>query len=154
MWSQRTATSQTWRSPLAGNRTGSAAQLRLDGCFLSPGLHTGQVHVTVELLAAAPPADPSWEEVVECSFSQQANSLLLREWGQEAQYPLCIPQGTYRVRYSARSMLGDWQLTDGDGPMQSYLLQFWAAPPNADLVIKVTGECAKYWHGEVSRQRK
>ncbi|MBK1718134.1 hypothetical protein [Thiocystis violacea] len=137
-----------------GQSNGICGAAQTGRLFLITGIHTGHVHVTVELLDAAPLADPSWEEIVECSFAQHANALLLREWGQEAEYPLDIPQGTYRVRYSARSMLGDWQLTDDDGPMQVYLLQFWPAPRNADVVTKVSGECARYWHGEMSKTRE
>lgn len=137
-----------------GQSNGICGAAQAGRLFLVTGIHTGHVHVTVELLDGEPPADPSWEEIVECSFAHEQKHLLLREWGQESELPLNIPQGTYRVRYSARSMLADWQLINDDGPLQLYRLQFWLAPPQADVVLKVFGECAKYWHAEMSKPRE
>ncbi len=122
--------------------------------FLITGIHTGTVHLTVERAESEPPVDPSWEEVVECSFKHRQESLLLREWWvAEAGYPLSLPVGTYRARYCAKSMLADWQLADGDGPLQTYLLQFWPAQQRTDEVVRVSGECAQYWHAEVRKGR-
>ncbi len=121
--------------------------------FLVTGIHTGTVRLTVEHAESEPPIDPLWEEVVECSFKHEHNHLLLREWGAEAEYPLQLPVGTYRARYCAKSMLADWQLLNDDGPIQTYLLQFWPAHHRVDEVLRVSGECAQYWHAEVRKGR-
>ena len=139
---------------LAGQTNGICGAAQSGRLFLITGIHTGSVQLTVEHLANMPPADDSWEEVVECSFTHGASSLFLREWAAEAEYKLDLPRGTYRVRYCAKSMLADWQLQDGDGPLQLYLLQFWPEQTRADGVLKVTGECAQYWHSEPRKSRQ
>lgn len=138
---------------LRGQSNGICGAAQRGRLFLVTGIHTGTVHLTVEHTDVEPSLDPTWEEVVECSFEHERHSLLLREWAAEAEYPLALPTGTYRVRYCAKSMLADWQLLDGDGPLQTYLLQFWPANNRADEVIKVSGECATYWHAEVRKVR-
>jgi hypothetical protein len=138
---------------LRGQSNGICGAAQPGRLFLITGIHTGVVHVTLEQADVEPPVDDCWDEIVECSFTHRASRLFLREWAAEAEYPLNFPTGSYRVRYSARSMLADWQLVAGDGPLQTYLLQFWPAPPRADALVKVTGECAQYWHNEVAKAR-
>ena len=135
----------------AGQSNGICGAARAGRLFLITGIHTGSVHVTVEHVDAKPPLDDSWEEIVECSFIHSASTLILREWAAEAECQLGIQPGTYRVRYCAKCMLADWQLHDGDGPLQVYLLQFWPEQAGPDTVLKVTGECAQYWHSEARK---
>jgi hypothetical protein len=139
---------------LAGQSNGICGAAQSGRLFIITGIHTGSVHVTVERLSNEPPVDDSWEEIVECSFTHSASSLFLREWAAEAEYKLDLAPGTYRVRYCAKSMLADWQLQDGDGPLQVYLLQFWPEKARADEVLKVTGECAQYWHSEPRKRHQ
>lgn len=137
------------RASFRGQSNGICGAARQGSLFLITGLSQGTVRVTVELAQAEPPRDEAWEEVVECAFAHEAARLFLSEWERERRQPLALPRGAYRVRYGAKSMLDDSQ-ADEDGPVQEYLLQFWPAPPSRDEVIKVSGDCARYWHGEVA----
>lgn len=127
---------------------GAAQQGRL---FLVTGLHTGTVHLTVALCESEPPIDPSWEEVVECSFEHSGGPAQICEWGGERAHPLRLSATAYRVRYCAKSMLAEWELTSDEGPLQHYSLQFWPAAIQPDRVIKVSGQCANYWHSEARK---
>ncbi len=93
----------------AGQSNGICGAARAGRLFLITGIHTASVHVTIEHLDAKPPVDDTWEEIVECSFTHNASTLVLREWAAEAEYQLSIQPGTYRVRYCAKCMLADWQ---------------------------------------------
>jgi hypothetical protein len=56
--------------------------------FLTTGLHTGRVEVTVELLDAPAPVSDEWEDVVEVSFRPAAEKVHLVQWAGEASWPL------------------------------------------------------------------
>lgn len=137
------------RSAFRGQSNGICGASRKGSLFLITGLTQGTVCVTIELAQAEPPRDEAWEEIVECAFAHEAPRLFLSEWEVERRQPLALPRGAYRVRYGAKSMLDDSQAGE-DGPVQEYLLQFWPAPPSRDEVVKVSGDCARYWHGEVA----
>jgi hypothetical protein len=139
---------------LGGQVNGICGASQEGHLFLVTGLHTGLVRLTVTLHENEPDLDPSWEEVVEVPFPHMADKLALVEWGSDDGHDLSIPPGTYRARYSARSMLGDWQITEQNAPTQTYSLDFWPAPLAPDAIIRVTGECAKYWHSEAAKNRE
>lgn len=139
---------------LRGQVNGICGSSQEGHLFLVTGLHTGLVRFTIRLHDTEPPVDTSWDEVVEVSFAHMKDRLALVEWGSEDGHELQIPPGTYRVRYSARSMIGDSQITEQNSPAQSYALDFWPAPLAADAIIRVTGECAKYWHSEAAKNRE
>lgn len=150
---------------LAGNReTDLAASFRgqvngLCGAavpgqlFLITGLHTGHVGFTVDICAAWPVVDDSWEEIVEVSFTVAVADVSLQEWGGRAAYSLPLHAANYRVRYCARGMQHGHDLDtsqDDDRPADSYSLAFWPAPPAPDQVVKQTSEIAAYWHATAS----
>ncbi|GAB4051063.1 hypothetical protein [Catellatospora paridis] len=118
--------------------------------FLMTGTHTGRVGFTVALhRREPPPPDESWEDAVEASFRTDGTELGLAEWGGAGWYPLHLPDGDYRVRYCGRGMAQGQQggmPQDGEPPHDSYLLQFWPAPPAADRVLRETTAQAAYWH--------
>ncbi|HJQ47318.1 MAG TPA: hypothetical protein VJ870_13535 [Amycolatopsis sp.] len=117
--------------------------------FLTTGLHTGNVEVTVELLDAPPPVREDWEEDVEASFRPQSDSVHLMQWAGEASWPLALDQVDYRVRYCASGMdqarAKDTRLA-GQPLLDRYLLQLWPAPVAADAVVRQTSASAAYWH--------
>ncbi|MFH9044795.1 hypothetical protein ACH4FA_36510 [Streptomyces sp. NPDC017966] len=117
--------------------------------WLRTGLHTGNVGFTVEVHDEAPALDPVWEDVVEVSFRPLSERTSLVQWAGEAVWDLDLARTDYRVRYCARGMDEGRELdTRGDGKPQtdSYLLQFWPAPPSPDRVIRQTSRNAAYWH--------
>ncbi|GAA2975140.1 hypothetical protein [Actinokineospora diospyrosa] len=117
--------------------------------FLITGLHTGEVHLTVELHDEQVPVTDEWEEVVEVSFRPETESVHLVQWAGEASWPLPLPQVDYRVRYCASGMdaASDQDSRLDDEPrFDRYLLQFWPGPPAPDVVVRETSESAAYWN--------
>lgn len=112
--------------------------------FLVTGLHTGEVDFAVELHDVPPPVDDAWEEVVEVSFRPSGPAALVA-WAGEESWPLELAQVDYRVRYCAAGM-DEGRDADDEPSGERYVLQFWPAPPEADRVVKVTGEHAAHWH--------
>lgn len=123
--------------------------------FLSTGLHTGDVKVTVELLDAPPPVGEDWEDVVEVSFRPQAEVRLMR-WAGEQSWPLALEPTDYRVRYCASGMdasSAEDTRADGEPLVDRYLLQLWPASPTTDVIVRQTSEKAVTWHGYARKLR-
>ncbi|MFI1423106.1 hypothetical protein ACH4VX_35150 [Streptomyces sp. NPDC020731] len=117
--------------------------------WLHTGLHTGNVGFAVEVHDEAPALDPVWEDVVEVSFHPVSERTSLVQWAGEAAWDLDLTRTDYRVRYRARGMDEGRELdtrVDGEPQTDSYLLQFWPAPPSPDRVIRQTSRNAAYWH--------
>lgn len=117
--------------------------------FLTTGLHTGGVEVTVEVLDAPAPVGDTWEDVVEVSFRPATDSVHLVQWAGEKSWPLTLERIDYRVRYCASGMdrahAEDTRLA-GEPLLDRYLLQLWPATAAADVVVRQTSACATYWH--------
>ena len=117
--------------------------------FVTTGLHTGDVGLTVELVAEEPPVDDAWEDVVEASWRVSDGDVAVVEWAGEDRHPVDLPVAWYRVRLSARG-LDDARAVDTSEasapPVDEYLLTFWPAPPAPDAVVRTTSESAAYWH--------
>lgn len=116
------------------------------------GLHTGSVPLRVEALAAAPPLDDAWEDVVEVPLFAPDREYMLSAF--EEFHEVTLPQvGSLRARWSAQGMdaarEADNRL-DGESALDAYLLQLWPAPPAPDVVLRQTARSAAYWH-EVAR---
>ncbi|MFE4263719.1 hypothetical protein [Streptomyces sp. NPDC056883] len=117
--------------------------------WLITGLHTGNIAFDVEVHDEEPALDPVWEDVVEVSFHPVSESTGLAEWAGEAAWDLNLTRTDYRVRYCAQGMDEARNLdtrASGEPQADSYLLQFWPAPPRADRVIRQTSQHAAYWH--------
>ncbi|MFD5872119.1 hypothetical protein [Streptomyces sp. NPDC060322] len=117
--------------------------------WLITGLHTGNVGFAVEVHDEDPPLDPVWEDVVEVSFHPVSERTSLVQWAGEAAWDLNLARIDYRVRYCAQGMDEGRKLdtrVSGEPQADSYLLQFWPAPPRADRVIRQTSQNAAYWH--------
>lgn len=109
---------------------------------LVTGTHTGVVPFRIELHSTEPALDPTWEEVVEVSFATRSDRAFLAGlMGQEFAFPL--PRGDYRVRYCAHAF---GAATHSDEVRDSYLLQFWPAPPAPGRIVVQTSAAAEAWH--------
>jgi hypothetical protein len=132
-----------------GQKNGLCGAAVPGALFLVTGLHTGDVALRVEAHDTTPPSDDAWEDVVEVSFTPGSDDVTLEQFGGMGTTQLELKPGDYRVRYSARGMDAGKEadtLDDDAEPVDSYLLQFWPAPPAPDAVIKQTSEQAAYWH--------
>ncbi|WP_432741927.1 hypothetical protein H7827_01290 [Streptomyces sp. JH002] len=133
----------------AGQNTGLCGAAAPGALWLSTGLHTGNVGFVVEVHDAEPALDPVWEDVVEVSFHPLSERTLLMEWAGEATWDLGLARTGYRVRYCARGMDEGRRLdsrVSGEPQADSYLLQFWPAPPGADRVVRQTSREAAHRH--------
>ncbi|SNY41012.1 hypothetical protein [Paractinoplanes atraurantiacus] len=99
-------------------------------------LHTGEVHVRVELYAAEPALGDEWRDVVEVLYTTTAEDLALGGFDSSVG-PVDLPPGVYRARYCAADMRGE----------DRYLLQFWPAT-GVDRIVRQGSDYAAYWHRE------
>ncbi|MFH9862893.1 hypothetical protein [Streptomyces sp. NPDC017202] len=137
------------REAFAGQSGGLCGAAVPGVLWLSTGLHTGDVGFVVEVHDAPPPLDPAWEDVVEVSFRPVSERTHLVQWAGEAAWDLDLTPTDHRVRYCARGMdegrERDTRVT-GEPQADSYLLQFWPAPPRPDRVIRQTSQHAARRH--------
>jgi hypothetical protein len=129
-----------------GQKNGLCGAAVPECLWLITGLHTGGVQFCVELHERAPADLDYWDDVVEVSFSV-CGPVHLEQWAAEAVYPLQLPKGLYRARYSANEMDAGHTLDTAEKGPDSYLLQFWPiATQIPDAIIKQTSDQARYWH--------
>ncbi|MEQ3553398.1 hypothetical protein WIS52_23250 [Pseudonocardia nematodicida] len=135
----------------AGQRNGLCGAGEPGGLFLMAGLHTGDVPVTVECHDDEPglPDVGDAEDVVEVPFLLTRGPAALFGWGDEGRSELDLPPDAYRVRYCAAGMdaarAADTRRSD-EAILDRYRLQFWPAPAEADRVVRVGSDSARYWH--------
>ncbi|MEV0225229.1 hypothetical protein [Streptomyces sp. NPDC050704] len=136
--------------PRVGQSNGLCGAANPGRLFLTTGLHTGHVGLTVEVHEVEPPLDEQWEEIVEVSFRPRSTETAVVPWSDSPICSLDLPVADYRVRYCGRGMdvtLDDeLSVLEGGPPVDHYLLQFWPAQPTADRVIRQTTQSAAYWH--------
>ncbi|CAL9478886.1 hypothetical protein SUDANB145_02983 [Streptomyces sp. enrichment culture] len=137
------------REAFAGQTAGLCGAATPGFLWLTTGLHTGSVGFTVEVHDEEPALDPEWEEVVEASFRPVSERTRLSQWAGEAAWDLGLAVTDHRVRYCARGF-DEGRRRDTrspeDPPADTYLLQFWPAPPAPDRVIRQTSPHAACHH--------
>jgi hypothetical protein len=131
----------------AGQANGLCGTAVEEALSLLTGLHTGSVALKVEVHAAEPATEESWEDVVEAPFPVADDSAYsIVSWqGDVVGDPIELEAGEYRVRYSVSDMDAGRDLDTGDGP-DSYLVQFWPASTTSDLIVRQGSKSAEYWH--------
>lgn len=123
--------------------------------FLTFGLHTGEVKLTIKIADAEPPLDEHWEEAVEASFTMPRSAVLgLADWEGGLWRPVPLKPGSYRVRYTALRF-GEAENAptpdDDADPIEQYEVVFWPAASAPDAILKVTRPAAQYWHDAARR---
>ncbi|MBB1245202.1 hypothetical protein GL263_16715 [Streptomyces durbertensis] len=140
---------------IAEQRNGLCIATTPGALFLVTGLHTGTVGLTVEFHDTPPPLDDRWEEIVEAPFRPTSPKLAVLPWAEQAVCETELGVGDYRVRYCALGMdearERESEILKGGLIVDRYLLQFWAAPPAPDEVVRQTSRSAAYWHGEAGK---
>lgn len=110
---------------------------------LQVGTHTGLVPFRIELHGSEPALEPQWEDVVEVSFTSMSDEGSLAGAMGDREYRFALPRGPYRVRYSLRHVDEAHHSDEAD---DSYLLQFWPAPPGPARILVQTSREAAFWH--------
>lgn len=108
---------------------------------VATGIHTGDIHVTVETYAQAPDPDPGWEEIAEISCHSSSGQLLVTSFMDEpADLPSLASQGPgpYRLRVHARGRDTAVDQTTVDEVVESYLIQSWPAAHHDASLVKAT----------------
>jgi hypothetical protein len=115
----------------------------LGGLYLYVGVHSGDVHITVEVHDAAPQVDASWEEIVEASCVLGGAPIRLQGWAGASHLELPLQAGSHRARFCATGYgKSDEVRVFGDPAVERYALLLWPAPPAPDVVLKATREGA------------
>jgi hypothetical protein len=114
-----------------------------DCAVVHTGVHSGLVTLRVQLMTGPPDAvEAGWEDVVEINLRAGAGRVRVASvlgGGIPDAFPTLTPSGPgdYRVRVHVRG-----RDTDVDGtavePFEDYLVQVWAAPPQAETVYRTT----------------
>lgn len=117
-----------------------------DGLFLTVGIHTGNVLITVEIHETAPPVDDAWEEIVEASCCFSVTPIFLYGWAGDSAQELPLRAGRYRARFCAKAFGASEDEDDDEESAECYLLAFWPEAPRPDLILKQTSPNAIYWH--------
>ncbi|MFF7046533.1 hypothetical protein ACIP4T_32055 [Streptomyces massasporeus] len=132
------------QGPVAGDLNASRTGLvSADGGAIevATGIHTGDVHVTVEPCAQAPDPAPDWEEIAEISCHSSSGQLLVTSFMDEpAELPSLASQGPgpYRLRVHARGRDRAVDQTTVAEVVESYLIQSWPAAHQDALLVKTT----------------
>jgi hypothetical protein len=126
-----------------GQSNGLCGGVVRGGLYLRLGVHTGKLHMTVEVHNTAPAVDSSWEEIVEASCYFTPPPISLQGWGGDSYIELPLSEGDYRARLCAKGY-GHSEEQDkfGDPSIESYCLVLWPEPPHPDEVIKQTSTIA------------
>ncbi|MDI6105333.1 hypothetical protein QLQ12_42805 [Actinoplanes sp. NEAU-A12] len=116
--------------------------------LLGTGLRHGDVGLRFELHDAEPALDDEWEDVVEVSWASIAPNLLVRGPDDVDPEPVALPRGDYRVRFCGVGMQEgfDEESSDGEPPLDRYLLAFWPAPAAGDRIVRTTSAVAARHH--------
>jgi hypothetical protein len=132
------------QGPVAGDLDASRTGLvSADGGAIevATGIHTGDVHVTVEAYAQAPEPAPGWEEIAEISYHSSSGELLVTSFMDDpADLPSLASQGPgpYRLRVHARGRDRAVDQTTVAEVVESYLIQSWPAAHQDTLLVKAT----------------
>lgn len=105
--------------------------------------------VSINILESVPEINVDYDDVVEVSFVNESSTLGLCQWAHEQTYPLELPEGTYRVRYSVKGMgkeHGEGDDWETPVPGQRHLIQLWQSEINSDAILKSQSEPGCYWH--------
>jgi hypothetical protein len=108
---------------------------------VTTGIHTGDVHVTVEPHLQRPDPAQGWEEIAEISCTSPSGELLVTSsMDDPADLPSLASQGpgSYRLRVHARGRDRAVDQTTLDAAVESYLIQSWPTAHQGALLVQAT----------------
>lgn len=121
---------------------------RLDaGVHIFTGVWGGPVHLSLEILASAPSAQPTawWDDISEDSVVLRGDPLVVTVPGTDADTTaelVTLSAGSYRLRVHARGRDLDFDLI-AEEPREWYLLQIWPAPPGPPTCLRAGSRVAR-----------
>lgn len=122
-----------------------------DGVYINLARRSGGSRVRVLLLDAEPPLPPAaFEDVVEVSIAiPDGATVLWLSWAGETSGELeGVAPGTYRLRVSARGRDAGREGELAEAVVDEYQVELWpSADAQADAIVRIGSEDAKYWHG-------
>ncbi len=121
--------------------------------WMTTGLHTGHVKLTIRQHSTEPPVDPTAEDIVEASTTLGVEAAVLVEWAGGLEHKLDLPPGQWRVRFSGTAMDAARDkdtILDHEPHIDAYTLDFWKASAARDTIVRQTSEVAAYWHAWVA----
>ncbi|MEV5437475.1 hypothetical protein AB0K80_15895 [Streptomyces sp. NPDC052682] len=127
---------------LDANRTGLVSATG-GAIEVTTGIHTGDVHVTVEPHPQRPDPARDWEEIAEISCHSPSGELLVTPFMDDpAELPSLASQGpgSYRLRVHARGRDRAVDLTLVDEVVEAYLIQSWPAVHEDAALVKATDD--------------
>lgn len=116
-------------------------------CLIRTGVHSGQVHLTVDILDQEPDSiaftagSQPWDEIIEVSVSAPSGELRIGDLDYlgSKDYPVLSPggPGSYRVRVQA---VGRDYNPDESVPQsrERYLISVWPAPSAREWIVRAT----------------
>jgi hypothetical protein len=118
------------------------------GVYLTLARRSGGSSVRIVLHDSEPDLDDEWEDIVEVSAHLPDGAApWWSTWAGEDGGALGIPPGTYRIRVGAKGRdagRGDGEFADD--VVDFYLIDMWPAPAQADAIVRVGSDDARYWH--------
>ena len=136
----------------AGQVNGLVGAARGDGIYIHFARRYRGSHVRIVLLEQEPPEPgDQWEDVVEVSATVPAGATVgWLSWAGETGGALeALVPGSYRLRVSACGR----DRAHARGAVDHYLLEFWAAAPGPDHILRTGSANALYWHREIGSRR-
>lgn len=135
------------QSTFAGQDNGIAGAAVHGRIYLILGRRSGGSPVRIEAHDGVVPCDAEWEDVVEVStVVDEPGNCGWTSWASESGGHFVLPPGPHRVRVSARGRDTGDQNELADEPVDFYLIQLWPAPVEADAILRVGSQNARYWH--------
>ncbi len=138
-----------------GQLNGLVGAADANGIYLNLARRSGGSGVRIELVEHAPdPLLETWEDVVEVSVTiPEGSDPRWSSWAGEDWGDVPIPAGIYRLRVSARGRDAGRESEFAESVVDTYLLEFWAAPTEPDAIVQVGSADAAYWHREIGGRR-
>lgn len=137
----------------AGQANGWVGAAALGVLHVVLARRSGGSAVRIELWEQEP-APSEAEDVVEVSAAfPEGERIRWETWASASTGELALPPGSYRVRASARGRDAGRDGEFADTVVDSYLLQFWPAPPVADAVLRTLSSDAEYWNASWGQRR-
>jgi molybdopterin biosynthesis enzyme len=136
--------------PFEGHVNGLVGGAVPGGLYVTVGVHTGELQLSIELHDVAPSLDDAWEDVVETSFVVTQTPVYVQGCcGGSYAHLADLKPGVYRVRYCARAY-GQFEQhrIESEQSGEAYALLLWPQAWQGDLILKGSNGHSRRRSGE------